>query len=81
MQYNRNRIVTERYFAKSDIMTDQSIKNEIKELENISVIALENLEAELNEFSKELNSSDGEAVEIISVSNERPLCADIRKVY
>ena len=60
------------------IVEQNNIKQEIKELESVSIIAMENLEAELNKYSAEIHS---EEIELLSIRPDRPLVLDIKKVY
>lgn len=62
------------------IIEQTDIKEEIKELENISIIAMENLEAELNKYSEEIHS-EALSIELLSLHSDRPLNLDIKKVY
>lgn len=57
---------------------ENNIKQEIKELESISIIAMENLETELNKYSEEIHSGE---IELLSIHPDRPLTLDIKKVY
>ncbi len=60
------------------IVEQNNIKQEIKELESVSIIAMENLEAELNKYSEEIHSDE---IELLSLHPDRPLILDIKKVY
>ena len=66
-------------------LTDKKVDNlkkEVKNLENITVIAIENLESELNRYMTDNNKSIKEcekAIEIYSMAH-RDLNDDIRKL-
>lgn len=62
------------------IIEQTDIKEEIKKLENISIIAMENLETELNKYSEEIHSQ-ALSIELLSLHSDRPLNLDIKKVY
>ncbi len=62
----------------NEAIEQPNIKQEIKELENVSIIAMENLEAELNKYSEEIHSGE---IELLSIHPDRPLILDIKKVY
>ena len=62
------------------IIEQTDIKEEIKKLENISIIAMENLETELNKYSEEIHS-EALSIELLSLHSDRPLNLDIKKVY
>ncbi len=54
------------------------LKEEVKNLESITLIAIESLENELSEFSRE----NREAIEILSVEkNPESLADSIKKIY
>lgn len=59
-----------------------SLKREVKNLENVAVIAMENLESELTQYMTENNidiNESGKTIEIYSMSR-RDLSDDIRKL-
>ena len=62
----------------NEAIEQPNIKQEIKELENVSIIAMENLEAELNKYSEEIHSGE---IELLYIHPDRPLILDIKKVY
>lgn len=59
-----------------------SLKREVKNLEDVAVIAMENLESELTQYMTENNidiNESGKTIEIYSMSR-RDLSDDIRKL-
>lgn len=61
----------------SAMQNTAQLKEEVKNLETITLIAIENLESELSEFARK----NQESIEILSIEKSGSLSDSIKKIY